>query len=429
LNNKEHICVVGLGYIGLPTAIMFAKQGYTVTGVDVKSEVVDTLRKGELHIHEDGLAVAFKGALAMGGLTFSEQTVAADVFIIAVPTPFNKDKSADMRYVRSAAEGIRPVLKAGDLVVLESTSPPRTTIELVQPILEQGGLKAGKDFDLAYSPERVLPGRILEELVSNDRIVGGLTEQANQRAKVLYASFVRGTIHCTDPTTAEMVKLMENTYRDVNIALANEFSRIAAEQAVDVWEAIELANHHPRVEILRPGAGVGGHCISVDPWFLVEVSPERSDLIRTARRVNDAQPAFLVSELERAIGPLAGVKAAVLGLAYKPNIDDLRESPAIEVVHLLRNAGCEVRTFEPYVPDHIAAEGVMACETLPEAVKGVEVVLVVVAHDEFKALTAAKLAELVGKPGEAGFTVVDAVNILPREQDGECRVVRLGVGK
>ena len=426
---KEHICVIGLGYIGLPTAIMFVKQGFQLTGVDINPAVLSKLKTGDLHIHEDGLADAFNGALATGRLAFASKPVVADVFIIAVPTPFNHDKSADLSYVISAAQSVREVLKRGDMVILESTSPPRTTVDVVKPILEESGLICGEDFDLVYSPERVLPGKILEELIMNDRIVGGVTEQAAVRAKELYATFVRGQIHTSGPTTAEMVKLMENTYRDVNIALANEFSRIAIEQGIDIWEAVSLANHHPRVKILRPGPGVGGHCISVDPWFLVEASPGVADLIRTARQVNDGQPSYLLEFVQKQVGSLVGKKIAVLGLTYKPNIDDLRESPAIELVRLLVKARADVRTYEPFVPGFQVEEGVTACASLDQALVDADGVFLLVAHDEFKALTGKEVFERTGRTSAEGFFLVDAVNVLQRNTSEGLRLLRLGDGR
>jgi len=275
----------------------------------------------------------------------------------------------------------------------------------------------------------VLPGRILEELVHNDRIVGGVTQAAALRAKSLYANFVHGQIHTSDPTTAEMVKLMENTYRDVNIALANEFSRIAVEQGIDIWEAVKLANHHPRVNVLRPGPGVGGHCISVDPWFLVEVSPSVSDLIRTAREVNDNQPAYFLEFVQKRAGSLSGRQLAVLGLSYKPNIDDLRESPAIELVHLLQNAGAHVRTFEPFVPGYQVGEGITACTSLEEALDGAEGVFLLVAHEEFSELTGAGLFEKTGRKAGEDFFLADAVNILKRQTSERLNLIRLGDGR
>ena len=270
----QKICVLGLGYIGLPTASTFATHNLQVIGVDVNPEVVETLRGGRLHIQEPGLRNVVQEALRSGNLEIHSSPKPADAFIIAVPTPFYDDKRADMRFVISAAEAIVPFLKPGNLVVLESTSPPRTTVDLVAPILEKSGLKAGSDFLLGYSPERVLPGQILRELIENARVIGGINLKSAEAGRDLYSVFVRGEIRLTDATTAEMVKLMENTYRDVNIAISNEFAHLSDRFGIDVWEAISIANLHPRVNILSPGPGVGGHCISVDPWFLVEAAPD-----------------------------------------------------------------------------------------------------------------------------------------------------------
>ncbi len=314
----KSICVIGLGYIGLPTASTFATHGLKVTGVDNNLDVVNSLQSGKVHIFEPGLNDVVQEAIQSGNFLVSQKTVAADAFIIAVPTPFYDGKKADMRFVAAAAESIVPVLRKGNLVVLESTSPPLTTRELVLPILEKSGLKAGQDFLLAYSPERVLPGKIMDELIHNSRVIGGIDQASAEAGRDLYRAFVEGEIFITDSTTSEMVKLMENTYRDINIAIANEFSRLADRFGVDVWEAISIANKHPRVKILNPGPGVGGHCISVDPWFLVEKAPDITPLINTARNVNDSQPDFAVSLVERALGELKNKKIAVLGLAFKP---------------------------------------------------------------------------------------------------------------
>ncbi len=356
----QKICVLGLGYIGLPTASTFAAHGLQVLGVDINPHVIETLRNGNVHIHEPGLRTVVELALNSGNLTVSSQPEEADAFLIAVPTPFYEDgygeydgrkfRLADMRAVTSATEAILPCLRKGNLVILESTSPPRTTVDLVRPILERSGLKAGIDFHLCYSPERVLPGQILKELIENARVVGGVTDELAKAGHELYATFVKGEIVETDATTAEMVKLMENTTRDVNIAIANEFSRLAEKFGVDIWEAISLANRHPRINILSPGPGVGGHCISVDPWFLVETAPELTPLIYHARQVNDDQPHYVVRKMEQVLGSLKDRKIAALGLAYKPDVDDLRESPAIEVVHLLQNEGAQVRAWEPLSP-------------------------------------------------------------------------------
>ena len=401
--NYKKLCVLGLGYIGLPTASTFATHGLQVVGVDVNPQVLETLRNGGLHIHEPGLRTLVEAALKSGKLTVSEKPEPADAFIIAVPTPFYSDqygdyngqkyKLADMRAVTSATESILPVLRKGNLVVLESTSPPRTTVDLVQPILERSGLRAGVDFYLAYSPERVLPGQILRELIENARVIGGVTPASAQAGRDLYAVFVKGEIVQTDATTAEMVKLMENTYRDVNIAIANEFSRLAERFGVDVWEAIKIASLHPRVKILSPGPGVGGHCISVDPWFLVEAAPDITPLIYNSRKVNDAQPHYVVELVERALGSLKGKKIAALGLAFKPDVDDLRESPASEVIHLLQKEGAAVKAFEPFKPD-ADLPGITAVPTLEAALKEADAVLLLVNHTSLRALTPEKLAAL-----------------------------------
>jgi len=381
----NHICIIGLGYIGLPTASTFASRGLRVTGVDRNQEVVKSLRNGKVHIYEPGLREIVEDVLREGKLQISEKPVEADAFIIAVPTPFYDDKKADLSYVRSAAESVVPVLRKGNLVVLESTSPPLTTRDVVQPILEKSGLKAGEDFKLVYSPERVLPGQILKELVENARVIGGIDNASALAGRDLYSIFVKGEIVLTDATTSEMVKLMENTYRDVNIAIANEFSRLAERFGVDVWEAISIANRHPRVKILNPGPGVGGHCISVDPWFFVESAPDLTPLIYTARKVNDSQPEFVVSLLANVMGHLKGKKVAVLGLAYKPDVDDLRESPAVDIARHLAREGALVTAFEPFKTD-FKIENVQMAKSLEEALASADVVLLLVAHTQFKNL-------------------------------------------
>jgi len=397
----QKICVVGLGYIGLPTASTFAAYGVNVLGVDISQHIIDTLNKGEIHIHEPGLHDEVKKAVQSGNFRASTKLQEADAFIIAVPTPFQENKFgeysgvtyklADMRAVISAAESIVPFLRMGNLVVLESTSPPRTTMDLVAPILARSGLEAGRDFHLAYSPERVLPGQIMRELIENARVIGGVTPESAQAGSDLYATFVKGQIIQTDATTAEMVKLMENTYRDVNIAVANEFSRLADKFGVNVWEAISIANLHPRVKILNPGPGVGGHCISVDPWFFVESAPELTSLIYHSRRVNDAQPHFVVGMVRRALGSLKGKKIAALGLAYKPDVDDLRESPANEIVHLLQDEGAEVKAWEPFKPDANLA-GITMSPSLDDAIKDADALLLLVNHTQFKAFNPVDVA-------------------------------------
>ncbi len=433
--NFKKICILGLGYIGLPTASTFASHGVKVIGVDVNPQIVETLQGGGIHIHEPGLRDVVKAALTSGNFTVSTQAEEADAFIIAVPTPFHHNKFgyfngqqfklADMGAVQSATEAIVPFLRKGNLVVLESTSPPRTTIELVAPILARSGLQAGRDFYLVYSPERVLPGQILRELIENARVIGGITPESAEAGADLYSIFVKGEIIQTDATTAEMVKLMENTYRDVNIAIANEFARLADKFGVDVWEAISLANRHPRVKILSPGPGVGGHCISVDPWFFVETAPELTPLIYTSRKVNDAQPHYVVSLVKRALSSLKDKRIAALGLAYKPDVDDLRESPAVEVVQLLQAEGARVKAWEPFKPD-ANIESINMASSLDDALKNSDAILLLVRHTEFINLRPADLASKT-----KARIIIDTVNgwNVKDWQSAGFTVSRLGVRK
>jgi len=387
----ETLCVLGLGYIGLPTASTFATHGKKVIGVDINPSIVEGLKNGKVHLFEPGLRTLVQAAIRSGNLIIKEKPQKADAFIIAVPTPFKEEKKADLSYVISAAEAVAQVLEKNNLVILESTSPPRTTIDIVAPILEKSGLISGKDFYLTYSPERVLPGQILRELIENTRIIGGVDLDSAQAGKELYGTFVRGDIILTDATTAEMVKLMENTYRDINIAAANEFARLADRFQVDIWEAIELANRHPRVNILNPGPGVGGHCISVDPWFFVEAAPDLARLIHTARLVNDSQPQFVCDFLQRMAGDISGKKIAALGLAYKPDVDDLRESPAVETVKLLRDAGAQVHIFDPFDTD-FTIENTHTSQSLDEAITGTDILILLVGHEQFKKIDPVDLA-------------------------------------
>ena len=433
--NFQKICVLGLGYIGLPTASTFATHGLKVVGVDINPRVIETLQRGDIHLHEPGLKAVVDSALASGNLTVSFQPEESDAFLILVPTPFFEDeygdyggrryRLADMRAVTSATEAILPYLRKGNLVVLESTSPPRTTVDLVKPILERSGLKAGEDFYLCYSPERVFPGQILRELIENARVVGGITPESAEAGCALYATFVKGDIIGTDATTAEMVKLMENTTRDVNIAIANEFARLAEKFGVDVWEAIRLANRHPRINILSPGPGVGGHCISVDPWFFVEAAPELTPLIYHARSVNDEQPRFVLQKVKRVLGSLEGKKIAALGLAYKPDVDDLRESPAAEVVHLLQKEDAQVKAWEPFKPD-ANLPGIDMATSLEAAIQDADLLLLLVKHTEFVNLDPFEIASK-----SSARLAVDCVNGWDHEQwqSAGFNAFRLGVSR
>lgn len=407
--NFSRLCVLGMGYIGLPTASTFATHGLKVIGVDVSNRVVQILQNGEIHIQEPGLKTLVQAAFHSGNLQVKPQPESADAFFISVPTPVQPDKSADLSYVLSAAESIVPHLRPGNLVVLESTSPPGTTVEVVRPVLERSGLRAGPDFHLAYSPERVLPGQILKEMIENARVIGGIDPASAQAGKDLYGIFVQGEIVLTDATTAEMVKLMENAFRDVNIALANEFLRLGERFGVDIWEAIQLANRHPRVRILQPGPGVGGHCVSVDPWFLVEAAPDLTSLIRQSRMVNDDQPAYVLGVVRKELGDLAGATISTLGLTYKPDIDDVRESPALRIVELLRKAGAKVRAYDPWAPVDIL-EG-MRASNVEQCAKGADCLLLLVAHETFKSLDPRLLRPLVNRP-----LAVDCQHVWHRSQ-------------
>lgn len=389
------VAVIGLGYIGLPTAAVLAMHGADVVGVDVNAATVDAVNRGEVPFVEPDLEIAVSGAVAQGRLRAETKTPEADVFIVAVPTPFTGDHAPDLAYIEAAADGIAPRLRGGELVVLESTSPPGATrhmadrILAARPDLSLDGTDGRPVLHVAHCPERVLPGRVMIELVTNDRIVGGLTAEAAERAKTLYAMFCQGEIMLTDAVTAEMAKLVENSYRDVNIAFANELSVIADRLGIDVWELIELANHHPRVNILQPGPGVGGHCIAVDPWFIVDAAPQEARLIRTAREVNDAKPGLVVDKVVEKARRLRDPRVAVLGLAFKPDIDDLRESPARAIVGRLAEALPEARiaVVEPHIerlPPELAERGNVSLEALGTAVAAADVVVLLVDHAQFR---------------------------------------------
>ena len=386
------VCVVGLGYIGLPTASLLGTKGCKVTGVDVRQDVVDTINQGRIHIEDPDLDLLVKSAVNTGKLSASTTPTEADVFVLAVPTPIQPDKRPDVTMVEAAARAIAPCVRKGNLVILESTSPVGTTEDVVARVLRESGLTIGEDVFVAYCPERVLPGRILTELVENDRVVGGVDDASTEVALEFYQSFVRGEVVATDSRTAEMVKLSENSYRDVNIAFANELSMICSEAGISVWEVIRIANRHPRVKILQPGPGVGGHCIAVDPWFIVAGDPSNAKLIRAAREVNDRKPHWVIEHVEACAKNVVKPVIACLGLSFKADVDDLRESPAVEIVREIqaRNLG-ELLVVEPHLLFHPDFELVR----LDEAVARANIVLVLVDHRSFKRLRRDALNEKI----------------------------------
>jgi UDP-N-acetyl-D-mannosaminuronic acid dehydrogenase len=387
---------VGLGYIGLPTAVAFATQGLTVVGVDVDSEVVLAVNEGRAPFAEPDLAVALSGATTMNRLRAQDHPDVADAFILAVPTPLaTHHHRADLSFLRAATESVAPVLEPGSIVILESTSPPGTTVELarwlqdLRPDLRIASPVAGPvDVSVAHCPERVLPGRIMIEIITNDRVIGGVTPGCAKRAADLYRIFCQGECVTTDATTAELVKLAENSYRDVNIAFANELSLICDRLGVDVHRTIELSNRHPRVDILRPGPGVGGHCIAVDPWFIVSSAPDLSHLIRTAREVNDSKPQKVVDEVIRIAERYRDPVVACLGLTFKANVDDLRESPAVTIAEALARDErlAALLLVEPHIdtlPEPLATHAKAHLTDLREAFRRADIVVVLVGHDDF----------------------------------------------
>ena len=379
----EKICVMGLGYIGLPTASLLANRGYKVHGVDVVQKTVDTINAGKIHIVEPDLDTFVQSAVNSGKLKADIKPTEADIFIIAVPTPFKANHVPNVDYIVSATKSIAPYVKEGNIVILESTSPVGTT-DLMEETLQQAGVDTSK-IHFAHCPERVLPGKIMHELVHNDRIVGGTTKEATRETADFYRTFVKGEVLETDARTAEMAKLTENSFRDVNIAFANELSILSEKFGIDVWELIELANRHPRVNILQPGCGVGGHCIAVDPWFIVDAAKGDAKLIKTAREVNDYKSEWVVEKVKNAAltfekehGKRA--KIACMGLAFKPDIDDLRESPALYIAKRLMSEGLEVLAVEPNIKSHPEFEVVEYNTALDEA----DIIIFLVSHKEFQ---------------------------------------------
>lgn len=412
---KQKVAFVGLGYIGLPTAVVMANSGVDVTGVDVNAANVEKINRGEVTIVEPGLQEELTAALSSGRFRATTEQVHADAYIIAVPTPFTDSYDVDMKFIYSAAEAIAPQLVGDELIVLESTSPPQTTAKMAERILEirtdlvadgAENLDGKPVLYFAHCPERILPGYAMEELRTNDRIIGGQTTEATRRATEIYATFCKGELLATNDVTAEMAKLTENSFRDVNIAFANELSLICDKLGIDVWELINLANHHPRVNILQPGPGVGGHCIAVDPWFIVAADPENSKLIHTARKVNDGKPGWVINKVKDAVSKTDAKKVAVLGLAFKADIDDLRESPALNItVDLAEELDpIELLAVEPNIselPKRLKGFDNVTLASVEDAIATADVVVLLVDHKEFKDLPIAEVSskELVDTKG------------------------------
>ncbi|WP_187646909.1 UDP-N-acetyl-D-mannosamine dehydrogenase [Nitrosophilus labii] len=397
--------MIGLGYIGLPTAAVIASKGVNVIGVDINQNTVDTINRGEIHIVEPGLEELVKKVVHQGYLRATTQPEKADAFIVAVPTPFKEDYEPNLDYIKAAAKSIAKVLEKGNLVILESTSPVGVTEKMAEWLAEerpdltfpqQVGEEA--DVNIAYCPERVLPGKVIRELVENDRIIGGMTPKCTKQATQLYKIFVEGECVSTNARTAEMSKLTENAYRDVNIAFANELSLICDKAGIDVWELISLANRHPRVNILQPGCGVGGHCIAVDPWFIVNDFPEEAKIIKAAREINDYKPKYVISKIEKAVQDIENPKIACLGLAFKPDIDDLRESPALQITKKLADKGYEILAVEPNInilPEIFNSYNNVQLSSLEQALQISDLIVVLVKHKEFIGLKHMKIGKFL----------------------------------
>lgn len=414
----QTICVIGLGYIGLPTSLIFARNGYQVIGCDINPDIVTSLQQGETQIQEAGLLQALQEALHQKTFTVQGRPDQADVFMITVPTPIMPDQTADLSYVQSAVDAIMPYLQPHNLIIIESTIPPRTTTDIIAPKLQQAGWQIGENMYLAHCPERVLPGSIMTEIVKNDRIIGGYDKRSTDKAAELYRAFVEGDLHLTTATTAETAKLMENTYRDVNIALVNELAKISADIQVDTLEVIRLANKHPRVHLHAPGPGVGGHCIAVDPYFIIEKSPMNAVLMQSARLVNRSMPQFIVEQVEKILMGKRKV-VTIFGIAYKGNVDDVRESPALEIIERLTEMAYEVKIHDPYVMQDKVKH--LQLLDAPVALEGSHCLLVLSDHKPFRTLDENLLITKMASP-----IILDTKQIVTPPMNKQIRLFHFG---
>ncbi|WP_251207550.1 nucleotide sugar dehydrogenase [Acetatifactor aquisgranensis] len=410
------LCVIGLGYIGLPTSAMFASHNCEVVGVDIKQEVVELLNQGHIHIEEPGLEDVIKECVESGSFRASTKPEKADAYIISVPTPNHDDEllSCDLTYVLEGVRSVIPYLEKDNTVIVESTIAPKSMDDFVKPIIEEAGFTVGKDIYLAHCPERVLPGKILYELRHNNRIVGGITPACTEHAANIYAAFVEGEIIRTEAKTAELSKCMENTFRDVNIALANELAKICYELDVNCLDVIEMANKHPRVSIHQPGPGVGGHCLAIDPYFIYAKAPERAQIIKLARDTNCSMPAYVADKAKMLIKEIENPKIAVFGATYKGNVDDIRESPALEIISLLKNEGMNIAVHD----SHVARADFV---TLEQAVENADLILVLVDHNEYKELPHRELAKKMRHS-----VLFDTKNIVKEQPGSGLEIINYG---
>ncbi|WDV46861.1 nucleotide sugar dehydrogenase [Clostridiaceae bacterium M8S5] len=409
----NEICVVGLGYIGLPTLITLALNGFKVFGVDKNKKVVKMLDQGLIHIKEPNLEKHFGDLIYKNKISIRNNLSTADVFMICVPTPIDNDGKCDLSHVIKSVKEVCQYLKKGDLIIVESTVPPTTTENIIKPIIEEKGFKVGKDVFLSHCPERVLPGNIMHEIIFNSRIIGGCTDNCNRKTASIYNKFVKGEIILTDSKTAEMAKLYENTFRDINIAIANELIKICNKLGIDGLKVIEYANKHPRVDILKPGPGVGGHCLAVDPYFIIEKCKSESKLIATARKINNSMPYFIVDKVKKLLSQIKKPKISVFGLTYKENIDDIRESPALKIVKILEKIGYQVQVYDPlirYYEDSV----------IDSIVEDSDLILILTAHNQFREIDYKRLASKMRTP-----MILDTRNALNIE-DEDIKYYNLG---